>query len=661
MRDLPGLAGWKGTVDLQEEEQTVLVAALLSFGLDGAALVSPEFSVRAANDAFAGHLGLSPEAIIGASLETLLPGWTETVKPVFDHVRRTGQPYAGELFLISVKPAESRRCPSLRIRVHPLRREGGASLDYLVQTRETDDTRRMEDSWTVAKQLSEQHEAVMEAQARAAELDAIFASVADALLVYDTNLNIVRMNEAARRLLGYSPDEAGRPMPERLESVPLSWPNDAPVPLSETPAARALRGETVRDQVLRLHPRERQPIWISICAAPVRARDGTVLGAVANFSDVTAQRSLLEEDATLPAGEQEEESPWESEAARVAAHLLTLDEGVTIVDPQGRMLLPGRAERPTPSALAAAMERVGTRLLTPDGQPIPLDDWPVSRLLRGEDVVNVEFVLEEAGRPRRWMLSNGRVLRDEWGKMALAIIVTRDTTAVHELQELREAQIQDLSHDLRNPLTAVLGRAQLLHHTLVRKGLTQESQAADAVVKNAQRMAALLDDMMDLAHLEAGDFRLDVKPLDLVAFLREVKERLAGAFAAERITIQAAQAETLTVLADAARLERIVANLLSNASKYSTPGTPILVGVQRGEGEAIVAVTDQGEGIAPEDLPLLFDRFYRARSPRLSKKPSGLGLGLFVVKRLVEAHGGKVWVESELGKGSTFAFSLPLG
>jgi signal transduction histidine kinase len=111
------------------------------------------------------------------------------------------------------------------------------------------------------------------------------------------------------------------------------------------------------------------------------------------------------------------------------------------------------------------------------------------------------------------------------------------------------------------------------------------------------------------------------------------------------------------VLADPDRLERILMNLLTNALKYSAPGTPVTVALARRDGQVVTAVSDQGPGIPPDELPHLFERYYRARETRERKE--GLGLGLYITKGLVEAHGGRLWVESQVGKGSTFSFSLP--
>ncbi len=149
--------------------------------------------------------------------------------------------------------------------------------------------------------------------------------------------------------------------------------------------------------------------------------------------------------------------------------------------------------------------------------------------------------------------------------------------------------------------------------------------------------------------------RLNLQPLVLSAYLPEFLTRNATALANDRILLEVPD-DLPPVPADEARLERVLLNLLSNAQKYSAPETPIYLRVRQGS-ELTVAVIDQGLGIHPDDLPHLFERFYRARSER---RAEGIGLGLYITRLLVEAHGGQIEVESALGKGSTFRFTLPM-
>lgn len=147
------------------------------------------------------------------------------------------------------------------------------------------------------------------------------------------------------------------------------------------------------------------------------------------------------------------------------------------------------------------------------------------------------------------------------------------------------------------------------------------------------------------------------RPLDLHAYVDELKDRLAGAMETDRIQVEVPRALP-PVMADPNRLERILVNFLSNALKYSAPNTRVSLRLEQADNAVVTRITDEGPGIPPEELPHLFERYYRARATQQSKE--GLGLGLYITKGLVDAHGGQMWAESEPGKGSSFYFTLPL-
>jgi signal transduction histidine kinase len=245
---------------------------------------------------------------------------------------------------------------------------------------------------------------------------------------------------------------------------------------------------------------------------------------------------------------------------------------------------------------------------------------------------------------------------DELARLAAAI-----NTMAGELQR-REEQRSDIvravSHDLRNPLAAVQGQAQLLLRQLERSGHDgRERASAQAINTSAQRMNALIQDLVDSVRSEAGELRLERQPVDLRPFVDGLLDRQATALDVGRVRVEAPQ-ELPPVSADPNRLERILVNLLSNALKYSAPETEVTVRLRQEGAEVITSVQDRGHGIAPEELPRIFQRYYRAGEGR--ERRQGIGLGLYITKRLVEAHGGRIWAESTLGEGSTFSFSLPV-
>lgn len=235
--------------------------------------------------------------------------------------------------------------------------------------------------------------------------------------------------------------------------------------------------------------------------------------------------------------------------------------------------------------------------------------------------------------------------------------IDRDITERRRVEQERELFLHTISHDLRAPLALIQGHAQLLERKAAAAHAAPGlARSIHLVREGARRMDLLLRDLVDVARSGSGQLVLERRPLDLVGFLEEVLQRNEGVLARARVFVHV-PAGLPAVEADPERLERIVVNLLSNALKYSPGQAPVRVSA-RPEGEAlVVSISDLGQGIAEEDVPHLFDAYYRAPAARHGAE--GLGLGLYIVRTLVEAHGGRVWVQSRRGVGSTFSFALP--
>jgi signal transduction histidine kinase len=209
-----------------------------------------------------------------------------------------------------------------------------------------------------------------------------------------------------------------------------------------------------------------------------------------------------------------------------------------------------------------------------------------------------------------------------------------------------------LSHDLRTPLMVLMNQAFLLK----RSAATPEAlRSAEFVSTSARRIAAMIDDLADAMHLEEGHLSLTKRAVDFAEFARELKDRLGDALPVERVHVDPAPGLP-PVEADPDRLERIIVNLLANALKYAPGPSPVHLRASPRGGEVLISVRDEGPGIAPEDLPHIFERFYRSDSVR---GVDGLGLGLYICRKLVDAHGGRIWVESSRGGGSEFHVALP--
>lgn len=180
----------------------------------------------------------------------------------------------------------------------------------------------------------------------------------------------------------------------------------------------------------------------------------------------------------------------------------------------------------------------------------------------------------------------------------------------------------------------------------------QELALADAILKSADQIRSMVDDLVESARWEAAQFVLRRHPVDLVKLSRDVASRLGPDVEQGRVHIEP-DGNLPVLLLDPARIERVLVNLLTNALKYSPAGAPVRLLIRNCADSVQISVVDYGIGIGSEDLPGIFDRFARARNS------SGLGLGLYVTRLIAEAHGGSVWVDSLLGKGSTFHLCLP--
>ncbi len=217
----------------------------------------------------------------------------------------------------------------------------------------------------------------------------------------------------------------------------------------------------------------------------------------------------------------------------------------------------------------------------------------------------------------------------------------------------------NINHDLRSPLTVVMGGiSSILSDPSIAQG-TRHRHFLELALRSAARLEAMINDMLELSRIDAGMGRLESSRVDLRELCRglvQVTEPYARGLKLE-LRLDAGE-HPLFVDGDADKLERVVMNLLFNACKFSRPGTAVTVGVREDGEAALISVTDEGTGIPPEDCERIFDRFYRAPSGE-SRRVKGTGLGLAVVKEFVELHRGRVWVKSEVGKGSTFFVQLP--
>lgn len=242
---------------------------------------------------------------------------------------------------------------------------------------------------------------------------------------------------------------------------------------------------------------------------------------------------------------------------------------------------------------------------------------------------------------------------------AIAIENARLYEAVKRANEAKSKFVSVVSHELRLPMTSIKGYTDLLRTGMVGPVNEQQQQFLNVIRNNVERMSVLVSDLSDTARIETGRLKLNLVPVNLAEALAEAAENLKAQVEGKQQTLTVnAPAALPPVHADKARLQQILSNLLSNAHKYSPPGAAIGLAAEADGAQVRVSVSDTGYGIGPADLAKLFSQFFRSDDPHIREQP-GWGLGLHVTKGLVEAQGGALTAQSELGRGSLFAFTLP--
>ena len=283
-----------------------------------------------------------------------------------------------------------------------------------------------------------------------------------------------------------------------------------------------------------------------------------------------------------------------------------------------------------------------------------LDDL-VKRAEQEQQVLDYELRLPELS--GRWLQVNAAAITNSAGEREGTILVFHDLTRLKQLERTREEFVGNVSHELRTPLSLIKGYVETLL-----EGAMHNPEVAERFLKiierNAQRLDLLIQDLLIISALESGRVKLDLQPVRLAGVVEKVFADLQSRAASKNTALQAGLGD-LTVHADPHRLEQVFANLIDNAIKYGRPNGHVIVGARLEDGGKLeVSVQDDGPGIPPEALSRVFERFYRVDKAR-SRDQGGTGLGLAIVKHIVQAHGGEVWVESEVGKGATFFFTVP--
>lgn len=479
----------------------------------------------------------------------------------------------------------------------------------------------------------------------------LFEQAADGVFVADLTGTYTDVNGAGCALLGYSRDEIlGKTI---MDLIP---PED--VPRLAAARERLLQGSVDVDEWrLRRKDGAFVPVEVSAKILP----NGVWQGLVRDISDrKEAEAKLQQAYATEQRLRKQIEAIYEQEAIKRAWLQTVIDqlpEGVIVLDAAGAVAAInaaalGLASSPEPRTDPwGNAYRFDVRRTT--GEPLPFDELPLARAFQYHEVIQgQELQIRTAGGETVPIVASAAPVRDEAGALLGAALVMQDITVLKELERRREEWISVIAHDLRQPLGVIRLSAALLQ----RSALPERDRKHVERVHNATvRLEAMINDLLDASRLEANRLQLHKEPEELPALLERILEHLAPVISGHHVAVTR-EGALRPVLVDSNRVEQVLGNLLSNAVKYGEPGTDIQIALEDQGEAALVSVINRGRGIPAGEIGTLFSRFKRTST---SAGVTGIGLGLYICKGLVEAHGGRIGVQSAPGALTRFHFTLP--
>ncbi|TAK36601.1 MAG: PAS domain-containing protein [Chloroflexota bacterium] len=631
---------------LETEKQASLLSAIFQHSPDGMAFIDTDLVILAANKTFAEQIRVPLDQITGQPGDQIIAGWTERVGHIYREVRDTGEPFKFEAYPFIFQDQPERDTTYWDSSISPVCGANGTFLGWLLLQREVTERVRSE---------RERERLLEEAEAQREMLQKMIENAPAGIAVLRGRDLIFEVVNASLQAIAPYREFVGKTVVETWPELSAEYKLLLQQVLDTGESYRAV------DVPLRIrrhsqgHLEETFLTFSFVALPPAHGGEGSVLVLVVDTTEHVLARKQVEELAARA----------KRHTAQMSALLKSLKSAVVVVDASGQIVLRNEAVRTlsgVPDELASSIQSIHSydhaRLFWLDGRTIPFEQWPATRLLRGEEFVEEEYILERQDGSRCRVVSSGSVVLDEQGKMTLGIVVSRDVTELRQLEQVREECISLISHDLRTPLTVIIGYAGLLRRAIAASDQERLSKSVEAIYTNGKRMDTMIQELVESVRLEAGTLELQREPVSLPHLVQEVVEQSIEPDSAARVRVQVPDLDFPIVNGDRARLQRMLVNLLTNALKYSAPDQPVELVLSSSDHEVEVSVIDRGIGIEPDDLPHLFERFYRTGNA--FQKAIGLGLGLYITRLLAEAHGGRIWAESEAGRGSTFSFTLPL-
>lgn len=459
--------------------------------------------------------------------------------------------------------------------------------------------------------------------------------------------DILTANPTLCEMLGFEPDVL---CAKRLQD--LTHPDDLAEDLRMV--ARCLSGEIAAFRITKRYVRSDGGTVVGdLSVALLSAPDGTPVHFVAQIADVTERHAFAQRlDAA--------EAVLESQQRTADAVLDSVAVGLLLIDADGSFQghnsrLQEFLDLAFPTGHSGRVGQTGF-LFDERSRVLTSEETPTARAGAGEEFDDCLVWVGEDSRTRRALSVSARSIRDAQGVLAGAVLAYHDVTEMLRAVRAKDEFVTHVSHELRTPLTSAMAHLELMEES-AEVGPTLQRQLT-AVRRNVVRLSHLVADLLYATRATTGSTLVDPYRLDVVTVVAEALDAARVEAAVAGVTLEADLPDCLVARVDGIRLRQVVDNLIGNAIAYVPRNGHVGVTLEADEQGLALVVEDDGEGIDPGDLPHVFDAFARGQNARTRQVP-GTGLGLHIVKTIVEAHGGEVSLASEVGVGSTVRLTLP--
>jgi two-component system CheB/CheR fusion protein len=345
-----------------------------------------------------------------------------------------------------------------------------------------------------------------------------------------------------------------------------------------------------------------------------------------------------------------------SNQERLTRILETMAEGVAIVDLQGRLTYANPMAQKILGNKNGVLHNPDWQILRVDGSPLPWDEHPVNiAMSTGQQVYDYEISVQPPDKERFYISINAAPLYDGQKNMIGGIGTFMDVTNRRMQQQQKDDFISIASHELKTPITSLKAALQLLVRIKDRPDAQVIPNLIDQAHKSMQKVSSLVEELLNVSHMNDGQLQIHKEKFNLFELLSDCCQHVRNEGLYSIVTTGD---KSLEVFADPEKVEQVVVNLVNNAVKYAPASKNINISIERVNDMAKISVSDKGPGISAENIPHLFDRYYRV--DRNGVKYSGLGLGLYICAEIIKKHNGQIGVDSKVGEGSTFWFTLPI-